>query len=103
MRQGRGLIEQRVLQLRDNQGADDYARDTAHAAEHDHTQDGDGDLKGKILRVDRAEPAAVDHARETGEERAYGEGQQLGAGQVDAHARRRNLILADGDPGTSEP
>jgi hypothetical protein len=99
---GRELVQERQLHRGHDQRADEHAGDAAHAAQHDHGQDGDGDLELEGVGRDGLQAAGVDHAGNAGEERAHGKGQQLGLGQVDAHTRGGQLVLTHGHPGPAQ-
>ncbi len=84
--------------------ADRHTPDVAHAAEHDHQQHRDRDREQESRRCDvagdrRGEPDAAEAA----EERTDRVGGQLRPDQRDAHHARRQLVLADGQPGATQP
>ena len=78
--------------------AEHHAPDRAQAAHDDHGEDEDGEAELELVGVDALQEGAEEGARDPAEGAAGGVGQQLGAHQRHAHAGRRHLVLAQGDP-----
>ena len=96
------LLEALALQLVDDEGAGRDAPDVAHAAEHDHGQRGERHGEPELVRRHGGQLGRVEHARQARGGGADREREQLGRDRVDAHARRRELVLAEGDPRPAE-
>src|SRR5438876_10338889 len=95
-------LEHLEIEHRHHGGADDRARDTAHAAEDHHGQHADGLEEGERPGIDDDLLGREDDAHDAGERGTGGEGEELGAYERHAHRLRGQLILAHGLPGASD-
>ena len=94
--------QQRLIDVLDDEGADDDAPERADPAEDDDHDHEDRHVEVEALREDRRLIGAGERPREAREARAQRERQQLAGDGVDAHRRGRRLVLADGHPGATE-
>ncbi|MNR35889.1 hypothetical protein D3C85_1537630 [compost metagenome] len=93
---------QELRQGRQDQRAQDHARDMPHAAQHHHAQDGNRLHQREALGADKALHRGEQRARHAAERRAHRERQQLDVAGVDTHGLGRDLVFADGLPGTAD-
>src|SRR3954468_13925025 len=92
-----------AVEIREEARTDDDAGDAAHAAEDDHAEDEDGDLEEEVVGERAALVGRVERPCDAAEERARSVRPRLRPHERDAHGRRRRLVLANRDPGASEP
>ncbi len=71
----------------------------AQPADHHHQQQIDGLQDAELVGREEADLVRVQRSAQPGQRRRHGEGQRLVARQVDAHALRRDLRVADRDEG----
>jgi hypothetical protein len=91
-------LAQQLRQADEHERAQNNARQAAHAADDDDRQDVDGNEQFEAVGEDGTDARTEDGPRQPGEARADGEGQQLGAHQVDAHRLGHVFVLAHGHP-----
>ena len=91
------------VQVAEDHPAEDHARETAHPAEDHHAEQEDGDVEVEVRRERARLEARVERARDAAEERADRVRPRLRPHQRDAHRRGGRLVLADRDPGATEP
>ena len=84
-------------------GRQDGAQHRAHAAQHHHDQDLDRLHEVEAGRVQNAQIAGVQAARQPGEGRREGEGHDLVIGGLDAAALGCDLVVPDGQDGAAVP
>src|ERR1035437_2046587 len=97
------LLEALALDLVDDKSPGGHAPDVAHAAKHDHGENGEADGETELRGRDDSELGTQVHTCQPGRRRSDGEGQQFGGDGVDPHAGRRQLVFANGHPGAAEP
>ena len=98
-----GKVGQQVEEdVVDTQGAEDHARDVAHAAEHDHDQDGDRNHEGEVLGAHEREFGAVIGPGKPAERGADREGQKFDGDRIHAGRGGGHLVFAHRHPGAAE-
>src|ERR1035437_9901394 len=97
------LLEALDLDLVDDEGAGGHAPDVAHAAQHDHGENGETDGETEMGRRDNRQLGAQIYACQSGSRCPDGERQQLGCYRVDPHAGRCQLVFANSRPGAAAP
>ena len=100
---GAGVREPLLVEVREERGPEHHPPHVAHPAEDDHAEDEHRDVEVEVLGERRALERREVRARESAEERAAGVRPGLRPHQRNAHRRGGDLVLADRDPGTSEP
>src|SRR5438105_13009014 len=98
----RQSLEHLEVEHGDDGGADDGARDAAHAAQDDHRQHADRLEKRERLRVDEDLLGREHHAHHSRERCAGGERQEFGSHQWHAHRLGGQLVFANGFPRSTD-
>ncbi len=102
MRDDGGLREQESVDEREDEAADDHARDVAHAAEHEHRKHEYADVELKLVRRYETELRRIRHAREPAERSAEREGREFCRRRVDAHVACGEFVFANRHPRAPE-
>src|SRR5215213_2086825 len=97
------LRQEVEVQALQEDGAEDDAVDVTHPPEDDHAQHDDRDVERERVGEDVLYERTVEGAGQSSEDAPEGVGPQLGRHRVYAHGRRGGLVLADRDPGPSQP
>ena len=89
-------LTQHFRQRGNDDGAGHRAGETATAADHQHGDDQEGEVKVEVLDPHDAKEMAEQHAGHAGEEGGDDERDQAMADDVDAGGLRRGFVLARG-------
>src|SRR5579875_3333896 len=96
------LCQDKLVDRVDDQRTDDHAWDVSDASNDDHGQVNHRVAKAEIVRRDAAQLGGVVHTGDTREEGTGSKGEQLRSDKIDAGGSCRDLILTNGDPGTTK-
>ena len=91
------------VEVAEDHAAEDHPREAPHASEDHHAQKEHRDVEVEVRRERAGLEARVERAGDTAEERADRVRPGLRAHQRDAHRGGGGLVLADRDPGATEP
>ena len=99
---GENVRDQVRVDERERDRPQDHSPDVPQAAEDDHREHEDRERELELVGVDRVQVRGEEGAGHPAEGGAGRVGEELRPHERDAHARRRDLVLAKRDPGPAE-